>query len=282
MTTSEPTSAADGAWERLDDLERRARDALSPALAPFRSCFQDTYEAGVIVPVLRASGQAKLDVRHAALFYKRLLNDLRAIWLLLHDGYTSQAASVGASLYENSLATACLLMAETNIAALLESDSGEIPWSPMQMTKMIVEHEGKKPSTPDYENEWRALYASYVWLCQLKHPTLDSVVHDTSASTLDTGQYVVMAMPNVRTEDLPLKAMLAIGCLLRTHETIIAFASTLGYHGDYPSEHDFAERFQRARASLREAVWQFQDARPPVTMARSWFNNKYPPVEEEK
>ena len=276
--TENSACPADGAWSRLDALESRAREALSAQLAPFASVFQETYEAGVIVPVLRASGKATLDVRPAALFFKRLLNDLRAVWLLLGDGYTSQAASVVSSLWENALATMCLLMSDKNIEVFLKHDNGEIPWSPINMSKMVVASEGRAAGSKEHEDGWRALYASYVWLCQLKHPTFQSVVHDTSASTLHSGDYVVMALPNTSEQDTPLKAMVAMVALQRTQESIGAFAAALGCGDEYPADYGFADRFQRARESLREALWVFHDSPPPVDIRQSWFTKKHPPT----
>ena len=90
MTTPE-TSAADGCWERLNTLEDAARNRISAQMQSFDDAFRLTYEAGVIVPVLRANGLAILDVRCAALFFKRSLNDLRVVHNLLLTGYTSQA-----------------------------------------------------------------------------------------------------------------------------------------------------------------------------------------------
>lgn len=275
MKTDAQESAADGAWRRLDDLEDAARAKLSEHLQPFETPFRDTYEAGIIAPVLRAEALIKNDVRCAALHFKRVLNDLRSVWLLLRCGYTSQAASIAASLYENALGTVCLTTSPKNVEAYLASDSGELPWSPMVMSKMVVEHEGHAPGTKDFENQWRALYAHYVWLCQTKHPTLPSVVHDTSASTVRDG-YVVMALPNVYPQDMPLKAQIAIICLHRTHEGIDAFATAFGFKDKLPNTHRFAERFSRAKEAAWKAYEPFLKARNPISIHKTWFPKKYP------
>src|SRR5437879_3671711 len=157
----EQQCAADNAWLRLGELEHFANKKLSGQLSAFEGPFRDTYEAGIIVPVLRANGLAILDVRCAALFFKRVLNDLRSVWLLLRTGYTSQAASVAASLYENSLAATCLLQSNDNIADFHADPHEEIPWSVTDMAKMVAQGEGKKPQTKEFENSWRAFYAHY-------------------------------------------------------------------------------------------------------------------------
>jgi len=147
----------------------------------------------------------------------------------------------------------------------------------MAMAKMVVEYEGQTPGTKDYENQWRALYAHYVWLCQMKHPTLPSVVHDTSASSVREG-YVVMALPNVRPEDLPLKAQVAIISLHRTHESIDAFVKAFGLKGQQPSLHRFSERLSAAKHQAWTAYEPFLKATNPISIQKSWFPKKYPPI----
>ena len=271
-------SAADGCWERLEALEASARSRISLQMQAFDDAFRLTYEAGVIVPVLRANGLSVLDVRCAALFFKRTLNDLRAVHNLLLSGYTSQAASVAAALYENALATNCLTHSQGNIDALLNSENGELPWSTKQMTKMVSLAEGKKEGSPDYENSWRSLYAHYVWLCQCKHPTMQTVLHDVSATQLDEG-YVVMALPNAKEHDMPYKAMVAIHSLIRVHECIESFACAVGYPDSWPDNHRFSERFTSAKKVSWEAFSPFLKAPNPVSIAGSKFVKKYPPVE---
>lgn len=275
--TTQPC-AANGSWERLDGLEVRARELLSIQLLPFEEAFRLSYESGVIIPVLRANGKATIDVRCGALFFKRVLNDLRGVHHLLHAGYTSQAAAVAASLYENALAAICLFASQSNLDALLKSDGGEIPWSPMQMAKMVVGYEGKDHGSQEFENQWRALYAQYVWLCQCKHPTMQTMLHDTSATTLKDG-YVIMALPNIREQDFPYKAMIAIHSLVRTHESIQAFASALGYKDSLPDDYGFAERFTKAKELAWTAFSPFLNAQNPVSIEKTWFVRKYPPVE---
>src|ERR1035437_3919005 len=267
----------DGTWERLESIEDRASTTISKQLRQFSQPFEDAYEAGVIVPTLKHNSPKVIDLRCAALLLKRTLNDLRGVWVLLGKGYTSQAASVAASLYESALASICLTQNKQNADKFLSNPSGEIPWSPMEMTKMVVGAEGAATSGKEFENNWRALYAHYVWLCQIKHSTLNSVAHDTSASTLDGKGYVVMAVPNVQKDDATVKAAIAVKSLMRTLECIEAFAKALGYDGELPNECDFDERVRRARKESWEAFKPF--AKPsPISISRSWFVKKYPPI----
>lgn len=270
--------AADDAWDRLDCLEANAAKIVRGQFQKFECAFRDAYEAGIIVPVLRDEKRSLLDVRCAALFLRRVLNDLRAVWVLLRTGYTSQAAAVAASLYENSLAVGCLAATESNIAKFLQSENGELPWSPMQMAKMTVESEGREVGTKDFENQWRALYAHYVWLCQIKHPTRQSVIHDTVGSKLPCERYVVMALPNVKPEDVSVKAMVAIIALTRTVECIEAFARALGFKDEMPSDYRLKERLESAKRSYCLAFTEVKNDANPISIRQSWFTGKFPPV----
>jgi hypothetical protein len=271
--------AADGAWARLNKLEDAAETTVTKQLHSFEAPFRDAYEAGVIIPALRNKGLAAIDVRPAALFFKRALNDLRAVWLLLTAGYTSQAASVAASLLESALATICLVQSNDNIADFHADPHGEIPWSITKMAKMVVQGEGKKPQTKEFENSWRALYAHYSWLCQIKHSSRRSVMHDTTASTLARKGYVVMALPNVREEDVPVKAMVAIITLQRMLECTEAFAHALGFREKLPNDFRFAERFQAARDSSWRAFEPHLKGLQPIDIAKSRFAKNNPSIE---
>jgi hypothetical protein len=92
-----------GLWLANNMMEAAAASVISQQLSPFTSTVRDCYETGVEVATLPAKGPTKSHMLVAALFLKRSLNDFRATWVLLHLGYTSQAAAVAGSLYENAL-----------------------------------------------------------------------------------------------------------------------------------------------------------------------------------
>ena len=146
------------------------------------------------------------------------------------------------------------------------------------MAKMVVQGEGKTPQTKEFEKSWRALYAHYCWLCQVKHSSRESVIHDATASTLAERKYVVMALPNVREEDIPVKNMVAIISLQRTLECIEAFAHALGFPEKLPNDFRFAERFQRARDSAWRAFEPHLRTAQPISIGRSRFTKKNPPI----
>jgi len=105
----------DGVWERLDKIEFGTIEHFGNRLTDVGFVFRDAYDVGYLVPRLKPVRPAVLDLSLAALFLKRVLNDLRVVWQLLISGYTSQAASVAASLYESALACICLTLIPTTL-----------------------------------------------------------------------------------------------------------------------------------------------------------------------
>lgn len=266
----------DGAWESLDLFEVEAQVRIAEHLKSFHEPFTLMYGVGLLVPMLRPNERAVVDLRCAGPFLKRALNDLRAVWILLNAGYSSQAAAVTASLYENAMATVCLTMSQANVDALRKSESGELPWGVMDMVKMVIRGEIEKGRATDYEDYWRSLYAHYVWLCQCKHPTMQSVLYDTLA-TKSAESYVIAAFPNADESDIPFKTSIAVQALIRAYESIRAFADGLGYAGSYPEEHDFARRLKKARDLSWRAFGPHLKAKHPISIFRTRFARKYPP-----
>jgi hypothetical protein len=146
------------------------------------------------------------------------------MWLLLTVGYTSQAASVGASAFQNALTVAAVLARPQDASPRVLSDTGETPWPALQLCKIQAEVEFT-PGTDECEKRWREMYAAYKWPCRIKHPTAMSAMHDAgSSSTGNRGEYVVMAAPDIRKADLPNKATVVVVTTNRIHAAIGAFA----------------------------------------------------------
>ena len=87
-----------------------------------------------------------------------------------------------------------LSMQEQRSAAKLAEEArktkyAEIPWSPKQLAQLdakrgldIQARNGKKTTVKEYEDSWTICYYHYKWLCQIKHPTWQSVYHDLRGS----------------------------------------------------------------------------------------------------
>lgn len=240
-------SPTDGVWERLDKIEFGTIERFGGLLADFSLVFKDAYDVGYLVPTLRPARLPVLDLSFAKLFLKRVLNDLRVVWLLLLSGYTSQAASVAASLYESALASICLTLHQKNIDKFGSTSNGQIPWNKAEMAKMVARASKKVASDAEREKLWKASYRHYTWLCDIKHASRGSIIHDARASEIPGKGCVVMAIPNLKDEDMKFKATIAVISLICILDSVRAFANALGYDEDkFPDDFGFAKTYKRA------------------------------------
>jgi hypothetical protein len=250
-----------GLWNALSPLELAESPKIAKMLKPFLQPITDCYECGVEVPTLSCKREKAKDIAIAALFLKRLLNDLRATWNLLLLGYTSQAGSIGAAAFENALIISCLAGNVHRAEKMCNHKSGGSPWSVADLCKMYAhqskerdKRSGKILSDQEYDTQGEALYAQYQWLCKVKHPTLPSALHDALSVSLQADEYIIMAAPDARTEDLPNKAFILSVTILRVLEAIDSFA--LVRELDYKDSNviSWKERFDSIVTNLDKAV----------------------------
>ena len=237
----------DGVWERLDKIEFGTNELFGSRLVEVGLVVRDAYDVGYLVPRLKPTRPVTLDLNSAALFLKRVLNDLRVVWLLLTSGYTSQAASVAASLWESALACICLTLNQGNIDEYTSIRSGKIPWNKRKMAEMVTRANKKLTIDEEREKLGEATYKHYSWLCDIKHASRGSLIHDAQASEIPGKGYVVMAIPNHKDEDMKHKMSVAVLSLIYTLDCVRAFAIALGYDEDkFPDDFGFAQIYQRA------------------------------------
>jgi hypothetical protein len=247
-------------WVACERMEITATIALSEQLALFELPISKCYEAGVQAPTLPGKRHQESDILLSGLFLKKALNDLRAIWVLLRLGYTSQAASVAASLYENTLAATCLAGDLTNARKFQKSGRGDLPWSPQQLAKMLARRwqkeahsVGKQFDQEEYQRAWREIYSAYKWLCKIKHPTLRSAGHDALAASVKDGEYVIMAAPDLRPEDFPVKATILTIAVNRVREAIRSFTLALECDDSHSVCKEFKSRMTEVLSGLKTA-----------------------------
>lgn len=250
-----------GLWNALSALEIASTPQIAKMLKPFSQPVTDCYECGVEVPTLSCKREKGMDIRVTGLFLKRLLNDLRATWDLLLLGYTSQAGSVAAAAFENTLITSCVAGNIRRAEKFLNCKSGGSPWSVVDLCKMYTrqlrEKSKKSGSTSaDLEDEtyWKVLYSQYKWLCKLKHPTIPSALHDAFSVSLDGDEYIVMAAPDTRMEDLPSKAFILTVTTLKVKEAIESFALARELDFEKPNVISWQKRFDSIVTNLDKAV----------------------------
>jgi len=250
-----------GLWKALSALELAESPKIAEMLQPFLSPVTDCYECGVEVATLSCRHDRTKDVSVAALFLKRSLNDLRAVWNLLLLGYTSQAGSVAAAAFENSLIVNCISGHADRAEKMLKSKSGGSPWSVADLCKIEADHitgknnkSVKSSSNQEEDDYWRNLYTQYSWLCNLKHPSIPSVLHDAFAVSPKRGEYMIMAAPDARKDDLPNKAFILTLTILRLHEAIASFADARKLDIKDSNVIAWRERFYSAISNLSEVV----------------------------
>ena len=250
-----------GLWLALSAVELADSPKIAKMLKPFHKPVTDCYECGVEVPTLSCKREKGLDIGVTGLFLKRILNDLRATWNLLLLGYTSQAGSVAAAAFENALIIDCVAGNIPRAKKMLANKSGGSPWSVADLCKMYTHQlkEANKKSgeaSTDLEDEsyWEALYSQYKWLCKVKHPTIPSTLHDAFSVSLDGDEYVIMAAPDTRIEDLPSKAFILSITVLRVKEAIGSFALARELNYESPNVISWKERFDSIVTDLDKAV----------------------------
>jgi hypothetical protein len=248
-----------GLWLALSAVELADSPKIAKMLKPFHEPIQDCYECGVEVPTLSCKRKKGLNIAVTGLFLKRVLNDLRAVWNLLLLGYTSQAGSVAAAAFENALIVSCVA-GNIQRAEKLSSSAGSSPWKVANLCKMFTHQlnerklAGKTSSALEDDSYWKVLYSQYKWLCKVKHPTISSATHDAFSVSLDGDEYIIMAAPDTRIEDLPSKAFILSVTILRVTEAIESFA--LAREIDYKDDRavSWQERFDKISKDLDKAV----------------------------
>jgi hypothetical protein len=242
----------DGLWPACASMETYAKRVVSKQLAAFDAPIRDCYESGVQAPTLPGKRQGTPDMVLAGLFLKKSLNDLRSTWLLLQHGYTSQAAAVAASLFENALTVTCLAGSEASTKVLEDSESDGLPWSIQQLAKIHGRRQQnearlahRRSDSELYETTWREVYAGYIWLCKLKHPTSGWLAHDASSAPVGLGEHAVRAAPDLRAEDVAVKATILAIAIHRVHGAIHSYALALECETFSPQYRGFDERMGR-------------------------------------
>jgi hypothetical protein len=219
-------------------MEAAARSTLRPDIAQYEDSIRCCYEAVVQSAAISAGQEIPPHLAVAGLFLKRVLTDLRTSWLLLSTGYTSPAATIAASLWENAL-TVVTIANHPECLPEIQSANGDIPWSPQELSKRSARDSAaddlKAGLYDRYEKTWRELYGQYKWLCKIKHPTMRSAAHDAMGASVQPNEYVIMAAPDLRPEDRVAKVMLLSIAATRTIEAVTSFVAAR-----HPQEGDLA------------------------------------------
>ena len=266
-------AAVGAVWKMLDDVEQVTREQSHRILTDWEPIVRATIEAGCLAPLVPATNQGAPQLIAAGPFLKRALNDLRGIWLMLERGYSSQAASIAASLFENALTAAVLASSEKLAAEARKTKYAEIPWSPKQLAQLDAKRglelqakNGKKTTTKEYEDNWTISYYHYKWLCQIKHPTWQSVYHDVRGTLTTQSQYAVRPGPNNVPEDDHIKACILGGSVAKMLEACKSFFLALDADEGCAEYSAFEDRANIAHFGVLKLMKPHQGKPSPVTV----------------
>ncbi|WP_179015454.1 hypothetical protein [Paenibacillus sp. 79R4] len=254
----EETRSAQGLWKACYQMEVSAALQIEKVLKPFEVPIENLYECGIEVATLnRKTTDMSEGLKIGGIFLKRCLTDLRSIWGLLQIGYTSQAACIAAATFENALLVEAISNDSDKARELSNSELGDTPWSVVNLCKFHAEQARQEAvilvksfSEKEYELTWMQLYSAYKWLCKIKHPTIPSAIHDMGTS-YHNEEYVIMAVPDTREEDIPIKYTILVIVINRIRSAIRNFA--FGSDIDYLDE-GVKRWLQRFNSILEETV----------------------------
>ncbi|HAX98374.1 MAG TPA: hypothetical protein DCY12_05685 [Candidatus Atribacteria bacterium] len=234
-------------WDTLSEMEMTAYGVFSYKLKEFLQPIRNCYGSAVQAITLKGERNNEKDIALASLFLKRSLNDLRSVWLLVNLGYTSQAATIAASLFEYAAIVVCITGNEENTKKIIKNRHGDSPWTARQLSQMIMKIENRE----NYELAWREKYAVYKFFCKIKHPTISSVSSDAIGTSLKRNEFVVMASPDLLNENISIKAIILTSCIsdifLATKRMII------GIHCD-ESTQDYKDCVGRLNNVISETI----------------------------
>jgi hypothetical protein len=206
-------TAVEAIWHALDDIELVVKSQVLAEFSEWHAVVRTCEELGMLAPMVPSQNSGDFSLITAGPFLKRALNDLRAVWLLIERGYSTQAASVAASLYENALTAAAIAGNDKLAREAKQTKYAEIPWTPKRLAQLnarreisIREKPENKLSNKEYEDAWTISYFNYKWLCQIKHPTWQAVYHDIQGSLINNVEYAIRPGPNNIADDKQLKA----------------------------------------------------------------------------
>lgn len=254
-------AAVESIWPLLEDVESVVRVEVRKSLGEWEVVVRTCEEAGMLAPMVPSEKHGRPSLVAAGPFLKRALNDLRGVWLLLERGYSTQAASVAASLYENALTAAVLAGDEKLTLEAKKTKYAEIPWTPKRLAQLnsrremaIQEKSGRRTTGKEYEDAWTISYFNYKWLCQIKHPTWQTVYHDVQGSLVNAQEYAIRPGPNNVAYDHQLKVRILGVSISQVFIATQSFFLALEGDESTPEYSAFEEKVNFVHAGVRRLM----------------------------
>lgn len=241
-------------WDALTEQESQAAAVIGPELAPLEPAVAMLHDLGARLIELPGEWPDDEHLLFAAGALKRALDDLRAAWLLLNQGYTAAAAAVIADLWEHGMAAACSARDPKIARAYLESDANRPGPSASNLSRRLVEIELADEDASEEELRTAAdtYYGTYKWLCQWKHTTPRALFHTTMTTVTGRGELDPRAAPDSRVVDLDMKKALLWSALLPLQRAMVHLG--VGNNVDNAATEKWCADLDEVRATLeREA-----------------------------
>lgn len=259
-------------WEALEEIESLSKNSMKTELAEWETIVRNCIEAGSLAPTLQAKNHGETRFLAAGPFLKRSLTDLRAIWLLIQLGYTSQAACIAASLYENALTTAVLADSEELVNEAKSTKYSEIPWGAKQLAQLDakralkITYKGNNYPDKEYEDNWTISYFNYKWLCQIKHPTWQSAFHDVKSSLLNEKDYAIFPVPSNHKDDMHLKYAIMGNSVSKTLEAVKSYFLSLECEEDSEGYNEFEDKVNKVHFGVIAQMKKYADKDSPINV----------------
>ncbi len=242
----------------------------------------------MLAPMVPTSKPMDARLVTAAPFLKCALDDLRATWILIHRGYTAQAASVAASLFENAL-VAAVIAGSTDLAnQAKKSKDGEIPWAAKELCQLDTKREmaiskvnGKPYTQKMYEDDWTISYFHYKWLCQVKHPTWQAATHALKSTLVNEKEFAVRPGPNNLADDQQVKARVIAVALIKSLQAIKSFFLTLDGHEGSAEYSTFEDKVNQVHFGIAELIkLQYEKSSPIQVLNRGFIKTDFATLKE--
>ncbi|MCE8015927.1 hypothetical protein HOP62_07545 [Halomonas sp. MCCC 1A17488] len=192
-------------WCSLDGFESKAGEVIEAQLEGWESVYKELFEAGLFAINLANSQHVPEKNRLPLAFMKTALVQFRSVWNLVGKGYSSSAACVAASIFETCKVVRVVSSNQEDLELLFSREAMDVPWT----AKTLCQKVARLDATGDdgvlderfFEECWQVSYLNYKWLCQIKHPTSQYMIHDLSSAMSEEG-YHLSPVPNVSASDV--------------------------------------------------------------------------------
>lgn len=249
-------------WDSLARIELMQNPFHLKFIDIFGDMVKQCYCCGVAIPFIQAGEDKSIGMRVPGLFLKRVLTDYRCIYNLLITGYTSQAGTVAASVFENAFVVKVVAGNDKLAEKIIKRKDGDIPWNVRQLVEMYANIRDEGAETTDKKDSITqsqhadALYFTYKYLCKIKHPTLKIATQDTLSTTFKDGSYGLFALPDYKEDDFSNKAWIMVMSSLRVVDAASAFMKALKSHIHKDDYELISNYLKEAEKSISDIVAQ--------------------------